>query len=51
MYSAINLFLTNIPILYPLEIPKNCKSSGVLRKGKMETLVRTWSYNTDRNNM
>ena len=36
----INLFLVNVPILYPLKTPENLRFSGVFRKYKMETSTR-----------
>ena len=36
----VNLFLANVPILYPLKTPENIRFSGVFRRYKMETLAR-----------
>ena len=38
--NIINLFLANVSILYPLEIPENQRFSGVFRDYKMRTLAR-----------
>ena len=38
--NIINLFLANVSILYPLEIPENQRFSGVFRDFKMRTLAR-----------
>ena len=37
---AINPFLANFPILYPLKTPENLWFSGVFREYKMGTLAR-----------
>ena len=36
----LNLFLANVPILYPLKTPENQRFSGVFRGYKMGTLTR-----------
>ena len=38
--SFLNPFLTNVPILYPLERPENQRFSGVFRGYKIRTLTR-----------
>ena len=38
--SSFNLFLVNVPILYPLKTPENQKFSGVVRSYEMGTLAR-----------
>ena len=40
LQRLINLFLVNIPILYPLKTLENRWFSGVFRGYKMETLAR-----------
>ena len=37
-----NLFLANVPILYPLKTPKNLWFFGVFRGYKMRALARIW---------